>query len=413
MDNQDNLYATSDLRPLTPHVQGSRVEVDPGSSSETQTGFLPTHSSLDLLNVRRDLNELTGLFKEFVNYNIGRDKERSSSCTAVRPDQHSPTRRKRSYDEMSVCQTHNSFEHDSVSHTKCYPEAFSSVENQDAISSKRSKRVDIDSLFHVPSTVNSEASVPDLNMEEEVLDFVDNELSEAVLDKKGKGLSSDKLASKIEEQWKNPSRKAVAQVFKRHKHPLNLESISVPTMPKLIMKMPSFKDSVLARERKLYDVHHSVAKSSHIISTLADDLLLAEKNHSLIDTKAIVLKAFDALSFLSNASVNISNLRRLNIRPILNKDVQGLCDPTREVSNHLFGDDIEKRLKQERESARLASAATQPMPQSTRYRQHDRQIPVFNRRTQHSFYNGPTQQSFLEKGQKSRPYRRKQKPYKG
>ena len=63
MDNQDNLYATSDLRPLTPHVQGSRVEVDPGSSSETQTGFLPTHSSLDLLNVRRDLNELTGLFK--------------------------------------------------------------------------------------------------------------------------------------------------------------------------------------------------------------------------------------------------------------------------------------------------------------------------------------------------------------
>eukprot|EP00795_Rhopilema_esculentum_P007915 gene7915-biopygen9124 len=250
-------------------------------------------------------------------------------------------------------------------------------------------------------------------MEEEVLDFVDNELSEAVLDKKGKGLSSDKLASKIEEQWKNPSRKAVAQVFKRHKHPLNLESISVPAMPKLITKMPSFKDSVLARERKLYDVHHSVAKSSHIISTLADDLLLAEKNHSLIDTKAIVLKAFDALSVLSNASVNISNLRRLNIRPILNKDVQGLCDPTREVSNHLFGDDIEKRLKQERESKRLASAATQPMPQSTRYRQHDRQIPVFNRRTQHSFYNGPTQQSFLEKGQKSRPYRRKQKPYKG
>ena len=38
------------------------------------------------------------------------------------------------------------------------------------------------------------------NEEEEVLDFVDNELSEAVLDKKGKGLASDKLASKIEEQ---------------------------------------------------------------------------------------------------------------------------------------------------------------------------------------------------------------------
>ena len=67
MDNQDNLYAISDLRPLAPHVQGSAVEVDPGSSSETQPGFLHTHSSLDLVNVRRDLNELTGLLKEFVN----------------------------------------------------------------------------------------------------------------------------------------------------------------------------------------------------------------------------------------------------------------------------------------------------------------------------------------------------------
>ena len=33
MDNQDNLYATSGL---CPHAQGSAVEVDHGSSSETQ-----------------------------------------------------------------------------------------------------------------------------------------------------------------------------------------------------------------------------------------------------------------------------------------------------------------------------------------------------------------------------------------
>ena len=68
-------------------------------------------------------------------------------------------------------------------------------------------RVDIDSLCHVPSTVNSEASFPVLNMEEEVLDFVDNELSEAVLDKKGKGLASDKLASKLRNDGKTPAEK--------------------------------------------------------------------------------------------------------------------------------------------------------------------------------------------------------------
>ena len=46
----------------------------------------------------------------------------------------------------------------------------------------------------------------------------------------------------------------------------------------------------------------------------------------------VFLKAFDMISILSNASVTLSIPRRANMKHTLNKDVKGLCDPTRQAS---------------------------------------------------------------------------------
>ena len=96
---------------------------------------------------------------------------------------------KSSYDEVSVCQTHDSFEHNYMSHTQCYSEALSSAGNVDASSSKSSKseqRLDRDSLFchKQQNSANSEASVLPLNMEDEVLGHVDNELPDFISEDK-------------------------------------------------------------------------------------------------------------------------------------------------------------------------------------------------------------------------------------
>ena len=104
---------------------------------------------------------------------------------------------KSSYDEVSVCQTHDSFEHNYMSHTQCYSEDLSSAGNVDASSSKSSKseqRLDRDSLFchKQQNSANSEASVLPLNMEDEVLGHVDNELPDFISEEKCQALASER-----------------------------------------------------------------------------------------------------------------------------------------------------------------------------------------------------------------------------
>ena len=65
----------------------------------------------------------------------------------------------------------------------------------------------------------------------------------------------------------------------------------------------------------------------------------SEKSSSAVDVKDLPLKDFDMISILSNASVTLSYLRRTNVKHTLNKDVQGVCDPTCQISQHSFGDE--------------------------------------------------------------------------
>ena len=95
-----------------------------------------------------------------------------------------------------------------------------------------------------------------------------------------------------------------------------------------------------SKEKKLYDVQNAVVNSSHIIASIAGALMSSEKASSAVDVKDLPLKAFDMISILSNASVTLSYLRRTNVKHTLNKDVQGVCDPTCQVSQHSFGDEI-------------------------------------------------------------------------
>ncbi len=279
MDNQNNLpklrnICDDELRPLTVHVDASSEEVERRPSSMNEMGPSDsTQTPSDILyEFRHELTNLTGMFKDFINYSISKDRPTSEQNRSPR---------KRSYDEVSVCQTHDSFEHNYMSHSQCYSGAISPAGNVDALSSKHSKseqRLDLESLFRQKqsNSANSEGSVSPLNMEDEVLGHVENELPDIISEEKGQALASEKLATKIESYWKNPSSKSVVKVFNRHKQPKNLENLMVPPMPKVIRQMPSFKDLVSSREKKLYNVEQAVVKSAHIMSSIADDVMTAE-----------------------------------------------------------------------------------------------------------------------------------------
>ncbi len=125
-----------------------------------------------------------------------------------------------------------------------------------------------------------------------------------------------------------------------------------------------------------------------------------------------MLKAFDSIAVLANSSISLSNLRRSNIKHILSKDVHALCDSTHKVSEHLFGDDIEKRLKEVRESKKLSNVATlRSTDQNSQFRHTYGRGTARRGRTEtyarHA--NGRGQNSFLERGNRSQPYYRNQR----
>ena len=74
--------------------------------------------------------------------------------------------------------------------------------------------LNVESLFaSKPNSHASEGSLCPIDMENEVLDFVETELPVVFTDKKGKALNSAKLAEKLKIQWQNPSSKTVAKQF--------------------------------------------------------------------------------------------------------------------------------------------------------------------------------------------------------
>ena len=162
MDNLPKLRNISDIEsqplPSLVHEENSQVE----ASDEVSVSFPLSEPASVLDEVKRELSSLNGLFKKFLHHNLKIEKQVAPTCTVVRPDgdeseklnmaENSFRKCKRSHDELSICQSHNSFEHNLVSHTQCYAEGTSSVANKlDVSSPKRFKAVDnsvdVDSLF--------------------------------------------------------------------------------------------------------------------------------------------------------------------------------------------------------------------------------------------------------------------------
>ncbi len=127
-----------------------------------------------------------------------------------------------------------------------------------------------------------------------------------------------------------------------------------PPMPKIICHMPT---KYYRKVKVIFNTQREIVNANHIMATMVDDILQAEMTDSAVDTKSVVSKAHDAINVLANASINLSNMRKLDIRHLLNRDFQVLCDSSSQVPDHLFGDKIIKCLKEERESRRISQLA--------------------------------------------------------
>ena len=74
--------------------------------------------------------------------------------------------------------------------------------------------------------------------------------------------------------------------------------------------------------------------------TTMDQALKADEAGKMIDTKDLVLNCLDVVTLLGYASSEINKKRKQNVISSLNPQYGDLCNPNREVTEYLLGDNL-------------------------------------------------------------------------
>ena len=240
-----------------------------------------------------------------------------------------------------------------------------------------------------------------LNMIEEILVQIDKELP---LNKEEAGPKvNEGLAKRVIKLFKNPALDSEAKkaLLQRHKIPENLSGIATPAVNQAIREMRTFTAYHKRNERDLYEIQQLILRASVAATTLADKSLRADQACKVMDTKEVVKDMLDVVTLLGQASHNISEKRKSNIKYILAPDVRTVCN-SEHGGTQLLGDDLGKSLREAREISRVSSSFSSRKDyyrdKTTSYKEpsqiHGKSYHNYNHKKQ-------ARQSFLERGKRS------------
>jgi hypothetical protein len=165
----------------------------------------------------------------------------------------------------------------------------------------------------------------------------------------------DKLATKINGRFKTLfNLESVRAKQKKYLRPSNCEKLSVPLCNEELWKK-------LSREQQLADIksaqtQHSISHAVAAIIQVTESLLNGSKCKDTLNFPDLVEKLLDATLFLGFASNDISLRRRDRIVASLRKEFSGLKSKSVPITDHLFGDDLIKTLKDIKQACSLTSS---------------------------------------------------------
>ena len=95
---------------------------------------------------------------------------------------------------------------------------------------------------------------------------------------------------------------------------------------------------------------------------LCDDLLKAEKQKYVANTKDLLSLAMGSVMMLENINFSMDNITRDRIKNSLQKDLHSLCEAGNPPTALLLGDDLPKKICEPKESSKLTSHSLSQMP---------------------------------------------------
>ena len=88
-----------------------------------------------------------------------------------------------------------------------------------------------------------------------------------------------------------------------------------------------------------------LTKACTAVINIANNCLEADKSTKIVESRALVIKAADAITIMGKLSTMLTNERKTRLKPALSESYQSLCDQDFSQSIYLLGDDLPEELR--------------------------------------------------------------------
>jgi hypothetical protein len=184
----------------------------------------------------------------------------------------------------------------------------------------------------------------------------------------------------------------------KYNRPDNCEMIRVPRVNTPVWK--TLEPYQRRQDVKITNIQKTCAAvGSSLAYTL--DMVCKDQNKDL-DTSQLIRHVADAAAMLGHINTDLSLLRRELMRPKLHTDYRNLCNPDHPVTSLLFGDDLQKEMKDLKETSLIGSKV------SSAYRSyHDGQSSLQTPKQGSRSYNSYRPRDFFRGGRQKARNRKK------
>ena len=159
----------------------------------------------------------------------------------------------------------------------------------------------------------------------------------------GESLRSEQLAKLVNKMFRTQmADQAVKDKLSRQTRPANCEfAVATRVNPGIWRKLREFTKK---RDLQLYRLQQSLVKAIIPVARLVD-ISMSAKTLDSEKTQDIKRIGLEALSLLTHVNYELNTHRKMAMKPDIGKDYAALCSAELPFTDMLFGDDLQKHLK--------------------------------------------------------------------
>lgn len=159
----------------------------------------------------------------------------------------------------------------------------------------------------------------------------------------GESLENEKLAKLVDKMFRcKLSDKNLKDRLERQERPANCTTAKPPKVNPGIWRR--LREPTKKRDLQFFKIQQALTKGILPVVRITDKLMQA-KSLNADECQDLKKQGLEAMSLLTHASYEINMQRRLLLRPDIGREYSALCSSQLPFTDFLFGDDLQKHLK--------------------------------------------------------------------